>query len=363
YLDETRLRQVLLNLIGNAIKFTDDGYIKLCVEMIYIKDNYIDLIFAVKDSGIGIPANQQKLIFESFKQQDGQSNRKYGGTGLGLAISKRLVEMMNGQIVVTSIPNKGSLFEIILWEVKIAATVSNVESNNIFDLNNITFERAKILVVDDIESNRNLIEEYLSPVNLEVICAENGQQALLFAEEYNPALILMDIRMPEMDGYEATKRLKENSITANIPIIALTASVSLDKKFEIHDFNDYLFKPVNISVLLDKLSKYLKYSKKNVINNTKIDAKLNLDEIVDISILQDRITQEIIPILEEANMGIEQEIIIKLAEKLVELGNEHNVKIFINYGELLQEYIQTFDITSMLELLKQLSEKISILHN
>ncbi|MBE9561746.1 MAG: response regulator, partial [Proteobacteria bacterium] len=336
--------------IGNAVKFTDSGYIKLCAKKVSTKDNYIDLILAVEDSGIGIPDDQQTLIFESFKQQDGQSTRKYGGTGLGLAISKRLVEMMNGEIAITSIPGKGSRFEITLRAVKIAIAVSNTEPNNIFEQHNITFKKTKVLVVDDVESNRSLIEEYLLPVNLEVIFAENGQKALLFAEEYHPALILMDIRMPEMDGYEATKRLKNNPNTADIPVIALTASVALDKK--VHNFNDYLFKPINISVLLDKLSQYIEYSMEN------IDTEIVLDSVDNITILQDKIAQEIIPLWEEANIGIEQEVIIKLAEKLIKLGNKHNVPIFINYGELLQEYIQSFDITNTLKLLKNLPEII-----
>jgi signal transduction histidine kinase len=132
FLDKTRLRQVLLNLIGNAVKFTNSGYIKLCANNIYIEDDRskVDLIIAVEDSGIGIPAEQQALIFESFRQQDGRSTRQYNGTGLGLAITKRLVEMMNGHIEVESNPGKGSRFEIALYEVKVAATQLAVMQDN-----------------------------------------------------------------------------------------------------------------------------------------------------------------------------------------------------------------------------------------
>ncbi|MDM8567315.1 PAS domain S-box protein [Candidatus Halobeggiatoa sp. HSG11] len=362
YLDETRLRQILMNLVGNAIKFTDNGYIKLCVKKICTEGNYIDLLFAVEDSGIGVPNTQQTLIFESFRQQDGQSNRQYGGTGLGLAISKHLVEMMNGQICVKNNHNRGSRFEIILWGVEITKITQEIKQTNVFDIKNIMFEKVQILVVDDIESNRNLIVEYLSPINLEVICAENGQQALLFAKEYLPALILMDIRMPEMDGYEATKQLKGNPKTADIPIIALTASVVLDDRDKIkeHNFDGYLSKPVNISILLNQLTKYLKYTTENITNDIEVDEKFSLDNVVNCPVLQDKITQEIVPLWEEANMGIEQEIVVKLANKLIELGNEHDVPIFISHGELLQEYIQAFDITNTLELLKELSEILKL---
>jgi signal transduction histidine kinase/CheY-like chemotaxis protein len=353
FLDETRLRQVLLNLIGNAIKFTDSGYIKLCANKIDTEDDHskVDLIIAVEDSGIGVPADQQAFIFESFRQQDGQSTRKYGGTGLGLAITKRLVEMMNGHIFVKSNPGKGSRFEIALHEVKVAVTLPTATQDNTFDSNNITFEKVRVLVVDDIESNRDLIKEYLSQVNLEVICAENGQQALLFVEEYHPALVLMDIRMPEMNGYEATKRLKNNPTTADIPIIALTASVTLDEKskIETHGFDGYLSKPVNISDLISELSHHLKYTKKAVTDapqatTTKVELTLNLEEIANLPELKNRFKQEVMPVWEKAKVIMQMDIIADLAEKMITLGNEYNIPAFIHYGEPLLESTRTFNI-------------------
>ncbi|MCK5521524.1 MAG: response regulator, partial [Thiomargarita sp.] len=347
-LDETRLRQILLNLIGNAVKFTDSGYIKLCANKIYRKKNRIDLILAVEDSGIGIPADQQSLIFESFRQQDGQSTRKYGGTGLGLAITKRLVEMMNGEISVKSNPDKGSRFEITLREVKVAVTQPTVMQYNTFDFNNITFEKARVLVVDDIESNRDLIEECLSQVNLEVISAENGEKALLFAEEYHPALILMDLRMPEMDGYEATKRLKDNPNTANIPIIALTAYVVLDEKtqIEVHGFDGFFSKPVNISVLFNELSRYLKYAKKAVatqVATTEVET-LNPENIINLSELREKIEQEVMPLWKRAKIMMKMDVVIAFAEKMIKLGNEYNIPVFIHYGEPLLENTKFFNI-------------------
>jgi len=353
-LDETRLRQVLFNLIGNAIKFTESGYIKLCANKIETEDDHskLDLILAVEDSGIGIPADQQALIFESFRQQEGQSTRQYGGTGLGLAITKRLVEMMNGQISVESNPGKGSRFEITLHEVKVSVTRPFVRIDNPFDFNTITFEKVRVLVVDDIESNRDLIKEYLSPVNLEVISAENGQEALLFAEEYHPALILMDLRMPEMNGYEATEHLRDNPNTADIPIIALTASVALNEKakIEAHGFDGYLSKPVNISNLLRELSHYLKSTKKAVADVPQVatvDSTLNLSEIAELKELRNQFKQEVIPLWEEAKIMMEMDVVAELAEKMIELGKEYHIPIFIRYGEPLLESTQTFEITSI----------------
>ncbi len=360
FLDETRLRQVLLNLIGNAIKFTDSGYIKLCANKIDTEAEHskVDLIIAVEDSGIGIPADQQALIFESFRQQDGQSTRQYGGTGLGLAITKRLVEMMNGHISVESNPGKGSRFEIALHEVKVATTPPAVRQDNPFDSNNITFEKARVLVVDDIESNRDLIKEYLSQVNLEIISAENGQEALLFVEEYHPALILMDLRMPEMNGYEATKHLKDNPNTADIPVIALTASVALNEKasIEAHGFDGFLSKPVNISDLLSELSRYLKYTKKALVPQvatTAVDSTLNPTEIANLPALRNKLEQEIMPLWKKANVIMEMDIVAELAEKMIKLGNEYNLSVFIRYGEPLQESTQTFEIAYIKKALKE----------
>ena len=365
-LDETRLRQILLNLIGNAVKFTDSGYIKLCANKIYRKNSRIDLILAVEDSGIGIPADQQSLIFESFRQQDGQSTRKYGGTGLGLAITKRLVEMMNGEISVKSNPDKGSRFEITLREVKVAVTQPTVMQYNTFDFNNITFEKARVLVVDDIESNRDLIEECLSQVNLEVISAENGEKALLFAEEYHPALILMDLRMPEMDGYEATKRLKDNPNTANIPIIALTAYVVLDEKtqIEVHGFDGFFSKPVNISVLFNELSRYLKYAKKAVatqVATTEVET-LNPENIINLSELREKIEQEVMPLWKRAKIMMKMDVVIAFAEKMIKLGNEYNIPVFIHYGEPLLENTKFFNILYIQKALKEFPDLVKPLN-
>jgi PAS domain S-box-containing protein len=361
-LDEIRLRQVLLNLIGNAIKFTDAGYVKLCIHQ-KVYSNHLDLMLAVEDSGIGIPIEQQTVIFESFKQQDGQSTRQYGGTGLGLAISKRLVEMMNGQISVCSAPGKGSCFQIILQQVKIATTTPPVEQQNIFNLNNIRFEKAKVLVVDDIKSNRDFIKECLSQVSLEVISAENGQKALHFAKESHPDIILMDIRMPEMDGYETTKHLKDNPNTAEIPVIAITASPtpSMKVKMKTYGFEGYLAKPVDISELLSQLSGYLKYTRNEDSHETQTADKLFLEQIVELSALQSKIKQQIMPLLKEANIAVEMDIVVQLADKLIELGKEHQVPTFINHGEWLHEYSQTFDITKILEVLNRLPDIIKLL--
>ncbi len=373
-LDEVRLRQVLLNLIGNAIKFTDKGYIKLTAKMSpsrtfsnkataqnimdgtakpiqsdLLTEKVGDLILTVEDTGIGIPENQQAVIFESFRQQEGQSTRKYGGTGLGLAITKRLVEMMNGQISVKSTASQGSVFEITLREVQVSSIESVKTDEESFDFKNIYFENAQVLVVDDIESNRTLIKEYLSKVNLEVVEAEDGQKGLLFAQEYKPDLIIMDIRMPEMDGYEATRRLKENPSTQKIPVIALTASVTVDEKTNVkaHGFDGYLSKPVSTQLLFNELTHYLKHSKKlTKPQAAKVDddTKLLLETWIKLPVLLQTLEEKMLPVWQEIIDMIETDAVEEFAEQLIDLGKKHHASILINYATKLRDKAQEFDI-------------------
>ncbi|HHB92358.1 MAG TPA: PAS domain S-box protein, partial [Thioploca sp.] len=345
--DEIRLRQVLLNLIGNAVKFTESGYIKLSCRKID-KDitGKIDLIISITDTGIGIPLDQQQIVFESFRQQDGQSTRKYGGTGLGLAITKRLVKMMNGQISIESQVNKGSVFKITLRDVEVSLPKSlpeNISKN----WQNITFVKGTVLIVDDIEYNRNIIKELLH--DLTIFEAENGQQAIIFAEEYNPDIILMDIRMPIMDGYETTKNLKTNPSTANIPIIALTAS-AIEK--DSSQFDGYLCKPLNIKQLFNVLARYLNY----VENIKPPNEPENYDKnIINVLLLITEL-EDMKLILQDMIGVIEMDAVEKFAEQIMFLGHTHNSKCLTDYADKLLEFSQSFDIVNTEKTLAEFSD-------
>ncbi len=357
-LDGARLRQVLLNLIGNAVKFTEKGYIKLMAKNSYQTNSYkkCDFVISVEDTGIGIAKDQQTIIFESFRQQDGQSTRKYGGTGLGLAITKRLVEMMKGQISLTSKVGQGSLFEITLHEVNISSTTNpSGTQDSSFDLKHITFGKGLVLVVDDIESNRNLITEWLSQVALTVIEASDGQKALILASECHPDMILMDIKMPMMDGYEATKHLKENPMTSDIPIIAFTASQTIceNRKLKEFGFDGYLPKPINWPDLFDKLSYYFKPEKvtkreisMDTVTNLSPENRARLSQLTDI------LEKEIMPIWQEMNSVMEMDVLEEFAEKVIKLGNTYHIQSLILYAESVRELAQTFDIKNIEESLK-----------
>ena len=262
-LDETRLRQILLNIIGNAIKFTDEGHVALNA----VRTNpeadgsKIDLMFSIEDTGVGIPEDQQDRIFGAFEQTKGQSYTKFGGTGLGLAITKRLIEMMNGEVKVASQVGVGSTFQVVLQGVDVAAVDELEHDDDAASIEGIDFEPATILLVDDVETNRQLVVAYLQDYGFEIAEATNGQEAVDQARRYRPDLVLMDMRMPVMSGYDATRFLKEDDETRDIPVVALTASVMKQDEGGVRAICDgFLHKPVTRPQLVMELTRFLEHT-------------------------------------------------------------------------------------------------------
>jgi len=266
-LDEVRMRQVLFNLVGNALKFTDKGYVKLSAYRIGNASDRgrFDLVIAVEDTGIGIASDAREKIFEAFTQQDGQSTRKYGGAGLGLTISRRLSQMMNGDILLTSEQGKGSVFEVRFHNVAVSGTVAGYETEKQMPEKNVLSEDTVILIVDDVSVNRLLLKTVFRKMNVRILEAENGLEAVSAAEQHLPDVILMDISMPVMDGYEATGRIKENGKTKHIPVIAVTAHVMPEDREKIlsSGFDGYLPKPVHPAKLFAELSRFFPCMEKN----------------------------------------------------------------------------------------------------
>ena len=260
-LDEIRVRQILFNLVGNAVKFTENGYIRLAVTSIPRQNDSskIDMAIVVEDTGVGIADTATGQIFESFRQQDGQSAKKYGGTGLGLTITKRLVEMMGGEISVRSMLGKGSEFSVTLHDVAVAVASEKPQASTTAIAKKAAFAPATVLVVDDVSMNRKLLREMFLDTPISILEAENGEEALEQARHHQPALILMDIRMPVLDGYEATRILKDDPVLRLIPVIALTASVMDHEKqrIQLSGFDGYMTKPVKTEQLVNELARFL----------------------------------------------------------------------------------------------------------
>jgi len=338
-IDALRIRQILVNLVGNALKFTEEGAVLIKIKFSQSEANFNKntgyLEIDVKDTGIGIPENQLEVIFDSFRQVDGQSTRKYGGTGLGLTITKRLVEMMNGQITVKSTVGEGSTFSIKLKNVEILEDQEKTTPKE--EKSNIIFEKAKILHVEDDEYNRDLLSIYFEGKNIELKDAESGRVALKILESYIPDIIIMDIQMPGINGYETTKIIRENEKLKSIPVIALTANATKDeiKKYS-HIFDSYLTKPTDGEKFIKEVAKYLKHKKINKENKEK-QAK----------------NTEKINFIEKLNQELENKF-------LEELKNDFNIKIKPLYYKDIANIIAVDEIKNFCKELKNIALKFNI---
>lgn len=257
-LDELRVRQVLFNLIGNAVKFTHQGSVRLSIYQKPIPDasELVNLMFEVYDTGIGIPVEQQERIFLAFRQQDGQQQKQYGGTGLGLSISRRLAEIMNGSIVVESAPGQGSVFRLWIQQVKIAEPNELLEQQ--LETNEFRFDGQTILIVEDMASNRAVLKGLLEPTGLRVVEAENGRVGLELFHAVQPDLIIMDLMMPEMGGAETLRIIRQTEKEKRTPVVLLTAAAVLSQEeSKAQGFDEVLLKPITSEALLGVLHRQL----------------------------------------------------------------------------------------------------------
>ena len=278
--DPVRLHQVILNLVSNAVKFTSEGKITVSVHLLNEDEEKATIEFSVADTGIGIPENKMPNIFENFQQATSGTSRLYGGTGLGLAIVKQLVEPQGGTIKVNSKVNEGSTFSFILSFLK-TNTQAELEAETVeldAEIKNI-----KVLVVEDIALNQLLMKTLLDDFGFKPEIAANGRIAIekLKAEAYD--VILMDLQMPEMNGFEATKYIR-NTMKSNIPIIALTADVTTVDivKCKAVGMNDYIAKPVDDRLLYSKIAALVKKKtpcsdKENKPGENKKQKSINLE--------------------------------------------------------------------------------------
>ena len=261
--DVIRLKQILLNLVENSVKFTHNGEIEIKVELLNETEQSVQLQFSVRDTGIGIPANKLNAIFENFTQVNAKTTRKYGGTGLGLSICKQLVEQQGGTISVKSQLKVGSTFSFILAfnktkdkTISIDNSLNLISSAPIANLKGIC-----ALVVDDNKINQRVALLTLQKWNVNVVLADSAEQAYKILSEQNIDLILMDITMPDIDGFEATKFIRTHfdEPKNNLPIIAMTAAAFIGDKEKCLSagMNDYISKPFAAEDLLEKIKQFI----------------------------------------------------------------------------------------------------------
>lgn len=253
--DEGRLRQVILNLVSNAIKFTHEGGVTVFVEPVESVKNTEKISIRVKDTGIGIPEAVQSSLFQQFTQADTTTTRKYGGTGLGLAISKKIIDLMNGEIRIDSTLGEGTEFTVEILLSKSSTIVEEPEKKKEADQ---TFDGLKVLLVEDNVVNQKIALRVFDKLHCNVRLAGNGLEALEELKSFDPVMVFMDCHMPEMDGYETTREIRKNETLKNLPIIAMTANALQGDREKCLEagMTDYLSKPFNKTKLVGIVKKY-----------------------------------------------------------------------------------------------------------
>ena len=361
-LDIVRLRQILLNLIGNAVKFTDHGDVEVHVSAgESLQPDAIDLLIRVSDSGIGIAEEARQKIFEAFRQPHGTRQTTIEGSGLGLTISKNLAEAMGGSISCESRVGHGSVFTVWLPGVVYATGAADApdmqENAGISaDFRNISFSEAIVLIADDLEINRKLIRAAFTASPVQIVEANDGHAAVRLAAQHRPDLILMDIRMPGIDGHQAFREIRRQPSMEQTPIIALTASGMQEDIRAIRQtgFDDFLIRPFNLGQLKKTIAKFLgvcwsatglpgvpgdrsaKTAGASYLREWRCpaDIALRLEELHTRDWLKIRRTQRLSDIRD-------------FSEQLLQIGEERELAPLKEYGRALANFAAAFDIENI----------------
>lgn len=350
-LDKIRVRQVLFNLIGNAVKFSKKGFIRLVVnplsECPEVEDR-ICLEIIVEDSGIGIDEKYHESIFDPFVQLDYKDTYGAEGTGLGLSITRRLLEMMGGEISLKSTPNHGSSFLVRLKNIQIADTYEVDHQTK--EYSESLFYGKHILLVDDSDINRRFVKANLEEAGIVVSEADNGKTGIEKAATLKPDLILMDIMMPIMNGYEAVDKLRADPALSRVPIIALTALAMKEDIERISDsgFDAYLIKPFHMEDLFHIMELHLVnfHDKKAYVGweGDETKGKTEKKYIRAIAAALELIEEKYMPLWHQANDLKEFKSIRAFAEGIHSTGKEYGIRLLMDYGDKMVVLCDNYDI-------------------
>jgi len=355
-IDEIRLRQVLINIVGNAVKFTHDGFILLTLESTPLNDkrDFEDVVIRIQDSGLGIDQSQHQKIFEAFYQVQDTTTSQYGGTGLGLTISNKIIRLMGGNIQVTSELGKGSTFiisipglqKIELKKIKaenqaVSEKISSSESKSDFS----------ILIVDDVQSNIDLLISYLENYPYRIFIAHGGEEAVALAKQYQPDLILMDLKMPVVDGWQAARRIRGMEGLKRTLIVACTANVT-NLADEEKIFNGIIFKPVRKNPFLEELKKYEALAGSSVITDEKSNT-VKAEEVIDSAVLENLRSQFGSRIKSACN-NFEVNELEKLISELEAYSIEYQDKHLSELVNSAKDNFSRFDLDGISDALRKL---------
>lgn len=353
YIDPSRVRQILGNLLGNAIKFTpSDGEVFLLARSreesaLPSRNGSRRLTFEVIDTGIGIAETSLDEIFDPFHQHDGSAERAYQGTGMGLAICRRLIQKMGGKLGVKSSPGEGATFSV---------TIPGITTEQGEQTGQAMEARQRLaLVVDDYPGNRSILAEYLHRLSFKTLEAENGEEALNAARAYNPDLVLMDLSMPVMTGFEAVAALRSTSQGRRIPVVAVSSTYSdaILEKIRDYGFRDFLNKPVHPEALEEVVEKLFLIEEEGCRRSDDSQSCGGSDPLPPSAY---RLADSFLERYREVARQNRIDEIDAFGLDLARFGNEYDLPRFTRLGEALHQAAETFNIEKILVLLEQVPE-------
>lgn len=374
YTDETRMRQILLNLVSNALKYTDKGEIRLeakaqkpKVENDNPEQATLDITISVTDTGMGMSESFQAILFESFTQEEAHDSKKQSGTGLGLTITKNLVSLLGGTIKATSKQGVGSTFTVLFPRVKVSDNQYVKDLQPELTWEDIRFGDASVLLVDDVEDNLKFLSRMLEYAGLKVITSTSAEEALNILKYELPDLIITDIRMPGMDGFELFEIIRNNEATRAIPIVASSASVlhNLNTEEKLARFDGYLLKPIKTSELINSLIKYLPHSVTSG-EMPEIASGMAKTDVQGISIHPAALLilqQQAIPLYEQLKERQPIKKVEEFGKLLIDTGNKWNNKPLSVYGSEILQTRKSFNIEGMVRLIKKFPELLEQMSN
>jgi PAS domain S-box-containing protein len=366
--DPARLRQILINLVGNAIKYTEKGFVHVKVSKSRVNEalSTLDLSIVIQDSGIGIPENDLDLIFEDFRQQDSQLSRRFEGTGLGLSISKKLTELLNGEIRVESTVGEGSCFEVLLHDVQASFQTMDWDAVN-SDISHVKYRTGKVLIIDDELSSLFVLNEVLKKMGLISLTAISGKDGLNTARKVKPDLIIMDIFAPESDGLEIVSLLKEDPETSHIPLVAISASPDQIDTYPVpeHGVEELLSKPLNLTKLVGVLDKYLERLPESESNKNKSPSKFTITQVnkAQLSFLNQTIRKDYLPWSLRMKGVFKINEIKQFSAEIERLGKEAGCPQLVDCSSRLMKAVTVFDISAINKCLSDFQQLTESLNN
>ncbi len=359
FLDELRIKQILINLLGNSFKFTNEGGVFLTIRVLAGTKNSYNLEFEVKDTGIGISASAKDRIFHNFYQDlDRPGSGAHGGTGLGLAIVQKLVKLMGGSISVESEVDKGTVFRLMFPQITIVEDAQAIKERlQEHRPEDVLFESSSVLLVDDIDNNRFYLRELFRNTAILVWEARDGVEALEILARESIDLVLTDIRMPKMDGFGLATELKKSDVTADIPIVAVTASVFGTDSHLKDLFDGILYKPVLRYDLIQLLKRYIPHQ--------RMDDHVTAKEP---GVAAFTVTEEMRKIIAEelgpafAELREQQPIgeVLAFAKKLQQIQLADDGETLRDFGKRLESAVHNLDIASMLDQLRSFDNMMGL---